>query len=78
MDRVEIGQRLRDIRVGAGATLRDVAKMIGRSKQAISLWESGEREPRVGDVARYLRALSSPWAALDEPRSRATARDPRD
>ena len=43
MDRVAVGQRLRKLR--GDKTLDEVAKALGVTSMAVSLWERGERIP---------------------------------
>lgn len=40
------GQRVRELRIGRGLTLHDVASELGVSKSAIVYWESGRSFPR--------------------------------
>lgn len=42
----KIGARLRQLRTGRGETLRDVAKQIGITAQALNYYETGQRSPR--------------------------------
>lgn len=43
MDRLEVGKRLRALR--GEKTLDEVAKALGVTSMAVSLWERGERIP---------------------------------
>ena len=43
MDRIAVGQRLRNLR--GDRTLDEVAKALGITSMAVSLWERGERIP---------------------------------
>lgn len=43
MDRLEVGKRLRALR--GKKTLDEVAKALGVTSMAVSLWERGERIP---------------------------------
>lgn len=43
MDRIAVGQRLRNLR--GDKTLDEVAKALGVTSMAVSLWERGERIP---------------------------------
>jgi DNA-binding XRE family transcriptional regulator len=47
----------RALRRAAGASLADVADAIGVTRQAVSLWELGLREPRDVYVEDYLEIL---------------------
>jgi len=46
LDGLEIGSRIKDLRVKHGETSEDVAKSIGISCSAIGMYESGRRIPR--------------------------------
>ena len=43
MDRLAVGRRLRELR--GDKTLDEVAKALGVTSMAVSLWERGERMP---------------------------------
>ena len=47
----------RALRRGAGASLADVAKVVGATRQAVSLWEWGKRRPRGEQLEAYLEVL---------------------
>jgi DNA-binding transcriptional regulator YiaG len=50
----------RALRRAAGVPMQDVAAIVGVTRQAVALWESGSREPRNTNLASYsevLRAL---------------------
>ena len=46
MNKDAIGKALSDLRKTRGESLMDVAKAIGSSQSAISMYENGERIPR--------------------------------
>jgi DNA-binding XRE family transcriptional regulator len=47
----------RALRLGAGATLKDVALAVGVSRQCIYQWETGETTPRGANLVRYAAVL---------------------
>jgi DNA-binding transcriptional regulator YiaG len=47
----------RHLRKGAGLSQLVVAHAIGVTKTAVSLWESGRREPRGENLVKYLALL---------------------
>jgi DNA-binding transcriptional regulator YiaG len=47
----------RALRRAAGASLADVAKVVGTTRQAVSLWELGRRSPTGGRLDAYLEVL---------------------
>jgi len=47
----------RALRLAAGLTIAEVAQAAGASRQAVSMWERGERTPRGDFLVRYIEAL---------------------
>lgn len=47
----------RELRRVAGARLADVADYCGVTKQAVSMWELGQRTPTDKNLRRYLEVL---------------------
>lgn len=47
----------RAIRIGAGATIREVAQVVGVSPATVHRWETGNRVPRGEKGLAYGRAL---------------------
>jgi DNA-binding XRE family transcriptional regulator len=45
------------IRRNAGATLPEVAQIVGVTRQSVSYWESGCRRPRCEHLVRYAEVL---------------------
>ena len=43
---MEFSERLRELRIGKGYSLRDLADMCNTSKSAINMYERGERKPK--------------------------------
>jgi DNA-binding XRE family transcriptional regulator len=47
----------RALRRAAGASLADVAQVVGATRQAVSLWEWGKRSPHGDRLDAYLEVL---------------------
>jgi len=47
----------RELRRAAGVSLRDIADAIGVTREAVRLWELGQRRPRGANLDGYLEAL---------------------
>lgn len=47
----------RAIRIASGVTQEDIAGEVGRTRAAVSRWESGERAPRGADLVAYAELL---------------------
>ncbi|RYG75923.1 XRE family transcriptional regulator [Yimella sp. RIT 621] len=58
-DPLTIGRRVRHVRQEAGRTLGDVADAIGISASALSLIETGKREPRLSVLAALAKVLDA-------------------
>ena len=58
-DPLTIGRRVRHVRQEAGRTLGDVADAIGISPSALSLIETGKREPRLSVLAALAKVLDA-------------------
>jgi DNA mismatch endonuclease, patch repair protein len=52
------GRKLREARLRAGFSRRDLAAISGIDESAIRLYELGTREPRAGTIARLMTALA--------------------
>lgn len=50
-------KNIRILREQKGLTQEALAEKLGRTQQAVALWESGEREPRVGMLTRLAEVL---------------------
>ncbi|MBU9747218.1 helix-turn-helix transcriptional regulator [Lachnospiraceae bacterium ASD3451] len=50
-----IGKRLAEYRRAAGMTQQEAANQIHVSRQCLGNWETGHREPRIGDVVLLCR-----------------------
>ena len=64
--RQRFGARLRDVREKRELTQPDVSKQSGIDQASISLYEAGEKEPRLSRVFRLAAALSVDAGALFE------------
>ena len=73
-DRHVIGQRVRQLRRARGWTLADLATAVGISPSAISLLETGRREPRVSVLRAAAQALGVELAELLTEQAPATRR----
>ena len=58
------GRRIKYYRLKKGLTTEALAKAIGCTKAAISLYESGEREPNAETIKKIADTLSVPWVEL--------------
>ncbi|MBU9728480.1 helix-turn-helix transcriptional regulator [Diplocloster modestus] len=52
---MNIGKKLAEYRHAAGLTQREAADQIHVSRQCLGNWETGRREPRIGDVVQLCR-----------------------
>lgn len=50
-----IGKKLAEYRHAAGLTQQEAADQIHVSRQCLGNWETGRREPRIGDVVQLCR-----------------------
>ena len=73
VDLVTLGRRIRHRRRAAGFTLAALGEQVGRSQSALSLIESGQREPRLS----LLRALADALGTTPADLLRAEAPDRR-
>src|SRR4051794_6342088 len=47
----------RSLREAAGESLDNVAAVVGVTRQAVALWEAGERTPSGDNLERYVQVL---------------------
>ena len=59
-----IGKKIKYYRLKKGLTTEELAKAIGLTKAAISLYENEEREPSDDICKKIAHALDIPWVAL--------------
>jgi transcriptional regulator with XRE-family HTH domain len=57
-------QMLRAARKAAGLSLRDLAKRLGCSHNAVAQWESGVAKPSIANRADLAQALNIPFSHL--------------
>ncbi|MDR2354079.1 MAG: helix-turn-helix transcriptional regulator [Deltaproteobacteria bacterium] len=66
-------ERLRQRRLDLGLTLKEVSDSIGKTLNAVSFYERGDRQPRLSDLVALAKALSCDPAWLlgvkEEPES---------
>ncbi len=62
-----VGSRLRHVRTASGLNLHQLARLTGVSAPALSLIETGKRDPRLTTLARIATALRLPLSDLLEP-----------
>ena len=60
----EAGRRIRETRAGQGLSLEQLARLTGISAPALSLIETGKRDPRLTTLTRISDALRVPLPAL--------------
>ncbi|NHQ74969.1 helix-turn-helix transcriptional regulator [Roseovarius gahaiensis] len=60
----DAGRRIREMRAGQGLSLEQLARLTGISAPALSLIETGKRDPRLTTLARIADALRVPLAVL--------------
>jgi len=51
------GQNLKEIRVGRGMSLEEIGRLLGTTKQVLSRYENGHRDPKISTVTRYAGKL---------------------
>jgi DNA-binding XRE family transcriptional regulator len=71
-----VGQRLRETRAAQGLSLEQLARLTGISAPALSLIETGKRDPRLTTLKRIADALRVPLATLIDAGSDATEPGP--
>lgn len=57
---MSFGEKLKICRVARGLTQPELANLVGSTKQVISLYEKGERIPKVVAAAKYAAVLDVP------------------
>lgn len=60
----DVGHRIREIRAAQGLSLEQLARLTGISAPALSLIETGKRDPRLTTLNRIADALRAPLAAI--------------
>lgn len=72
----EVGHRLRQARLARGLNLHQLARLTGISAPALSLIETGKRDPRLTTLSKVAAALRLPLAELLESRPDAGSAPP--
>jgi transcriptional regulator with XRE-family HTH domain len=65
----DVGHRIRETRAEQGLSLEQLARLTGISAPALSLIETGKRDPRLTTLKRIAGALRVPLAAFVADRS---------
>ena len=60
----DVGLRIRETRAGQGLSLEQLARLTGISAPALSLIETGKRDPRLTTLKRIADALRAPFATI--------------
>ena len=60
----DVGHRVRETRAGQGLSLEQLARLSGISAPALSLIETGKRDPRLTTLKQIADALRVPPATL--------------
>lgn len=72
----EVGRRLRQTREVRGLNLHELARLCGISAPALSLIETGKRDPRLTTIARIAKALRLSLPELLSDRADSKERGP--
>ena len=59
-----IGQRIRELRLGRGLTLQEVATVLGVTRASVSKWEQGNSHPEYSRLEELARLFGVPAAHL--------------
>jgi HTH-type transcriptional regulator, competence development regulator len=70
----DAGRRIRETRTAQGLSLEQLARLTGISAPALSLIETGKRDPRLTTLKRISDALRAPITALIADGGSAPAR----
>ena len=70
MDRVDLGQRLREARRRSGVKVADVAAAVGVTTQALYMWERGERNAQIEELECVAAAVGHRLRVQLEPADR--------
>ena len=65
----DVGKLIREARAAQGLSLEQLARLTGISAPALSLIETGKRDPRLTTLKRITDALRAPLAAFVADRS---------
>jgi len=64
MEKITFAERLKEARKNAKLTQQDLADIVGRTKSAVSRWESGENTPQLFDLVKIEKAVGVPGDVL--------------
>lgn len=66
---MSIGENIKEARIHAGLTQKQLGERLGITSQSIAQWETGRREPKTETLQRIAAALDIPWYKLltDDP-----------
>ena len=78
IDVTMFGENLRRIRLERGMSQDDFALLLGKSKQVISRYETGQRSPKVSIVAAYAEKLGVSISALTTGDDQSAAQQARE
>ena len=53
---------LKQLRLFAGLTRKDLAQKLGRSESTIQNWEKGRSQPNANDIVKLEQVLNIKWA----------------
>ena len=53
---------LKQLRLFAGMTRKNLAKALGKSESTIQNWETGRTQPNANDIAKLEQVLNMKWA----------------
>ena len=53
---------LKQLRLFAGMTRKNLAKALGKSESTIQNWETGRSQPNANDIAKLEQVLNMKWA----------------
>ena len=67
LNAVQIGAKLKELRIVHGETMDDLSKAIGTSNSAIAMYESGKRVPRDEIKIRIAEHFSTPVETIFFP-----------
>ena len=62
--KTDFGKALKEYRIRGKLSLEDMAKMLDTTKQALSRYERGERQPKISVAAKFSEILGIPMAEL--------------
>ena len=57
MEKITFAERLKEARKNAKLTQQQLADIVGRTKSAVSRWESGENTPQLFDLVKIEKAV---------------------